>query len=387
MTEKNEAPATVGAGARGEESLESQHVNASGPETQARAGGGRLAIRCIADIAREELKWLWHNRIPLGKVSMLLGDPGLGKSLITLAITSTVSRGAGWPIPGEGRAPHGDTILISAEDDPADTIRPRLEAAGADLMRCHFLDGVGSKATDDAAPILRPWRLRDVGLLNKALEETPNCRLVVIDPISAYLAGTDTHKNADVREVLAPLSTLAAKYGVAVIVVSHLNKAQGGPAIYRATGSLAFTAAARAVYVVTKDRNDAARRLVIPLKANLAPDVTGLAYKIDTTNDGTPRIKWEPQTINVDADQALAEAPDFEARSQTDEAVEWLRGALADGPQPAGDLKRAANEDGIGKKPLRKARERLRIKPRKDGFSGSWIWELPKMPSEDAPDA
>ncbi|MGH8272518.1 MAG: AAA family ATPase, partial [Gammaproteobacteria bacterium] len=339
----------------------------------------RCAVaRRLADIEREALMWLWEGRIPLGKVSMLVGDPGLGKSMVTLGMAATVSRGGRWPIRGEGVAPAGDVVLVSAEDDPADTIRPRLEAAGADLNRVHILDGI-KEVTDAGERIKRPWNLADLPELERLFERLPACKLLVIDPVSAYLAGADSHKNADIRALLAPLSELAAKHKLAALAVSHLNKSQG-PAIYRTTGSLAFAAAARAVYCVTKDADDPGRRILVPIKANLAPDASGVAYRIGTDETGTPRLEWEPDAFPVDPNEALSREPD-EDRSATTECAEWLRGELANGPKLAKELQREAREAGFTDKVLRRARERLNIKPRKRDFSKGWAWELPaKMP-------
>ncbi len=338
----------------------------------------RVVTRCIAGIPAETLRWLWPARVPLGKITILSGDPGLGKSLVTLAIAAAVSRGAAWPC-HEGTAPQGDVVLVSAEDDPADTIRPRLEAAGADLQRVHVLDGI-EYIDDDGMPQRRPWSFTDVAVLETRLRALPDCSLLIVDPLSAYLGGTDSHVNADVRALLAPLAEMAARCGVAVLCVSHLNKGSG-PAIYRTTGSLAFVAAARSVFAVAKDKNHANRRLVLPIKCNLAKDSTGLAYTIAEIN-GAPVIAWESAPVTISAEEALA-TEDNESRSQTDEAVDWLRQELATGPAKAGDVQKQSRLAGISEKSLRCARERLAIHPRKSEFSGGWTWELP----EDAQDA
>ena len=333
-------------------------------------------VRRIADIEREELAWLWPGRFPLGKLSLLAGDPGLGKSLIAVALAAAVSRGARWPIEAEGTAPLGDAVLISAEDEAADTIRPRLEAAGADLGRVHVLDGIRD-VDPQGRPYERPWTLFDLPALDDALAGLPECKLLVIDPVSAFLAGTDSHKNSDVRAVLAPLAELVSRRRVAVVAVSHLNKS-AGPAAYRTSGSIAFTAASRAVYAVGKDKADPSRRLVVPIKANLAPDASGLAYRV-RTQGGAPVVEWEPDPVAVGADELLAPAVRDQAPTETDEAVEFLRDALRDGPRKAKDVTREAREAGIGDKALRRARERMGIKPLKREFQGGYVWEIPAV--------
>lgn len=344
-------------------------------------GTPRVVTRCISEIPAEPLSWLWPGRIPLGKLTILSGDPGLGKSLMTLAVAAAVSRGSRWPC-REGIALVADVVLVSAEDDPADTIRPRLEAAGADLGRVHILDAV--EYTDENGDLhRRPWNFTDIEALEMRLVALPACRLVIVDPLSAYLAGTDSHKNADVRALLTPLAEMAARRRVTVLCVSHLNKSQGA-AMYRTTGSLAFVAAARAVYVVAKDQNDAGRRLVVPIKCNLAKDSTGLAYTIGEI-DGAPVIQWETEPVTITAEEALA-VEDNEGRSQTDEAVDWLRKELATGPAKAADVQKQARLAGISDKSLRRARERLAIHPLKSEFAGGWTWAL-REDAQDTQDA
>lgn len=340
----------------------------------------KAAVTCLADIHPEPLRWLWPGRIPLGKLTILSGDPGLGKSLVTLAIAAAVSRGSSWPC-REGDASLGDVVLVSAEDDAADTIRPRLEGAEADLRRIHILDAV--EDTDESGKQQRrPWNLNEVVALSEKLVALPDCKLVIVDPLSAYLAGTDSHKNADVRALLAPLADMARQRHVAVLCVSHLNKSNG-PAMYRTTGSLAFVAAARAVYAVAKDQNDASRRLVVPVKCNLARESTGLAYRIAIGSGGAPIIQWEVEPVTVSADDVLA-SEDTESRSQTDEAMDWLRQELCVGPTKASDVQKQARLAGISEKSLRRARERLNIRPHKSEFSGGWTWALPEDALEDA---
>ncbi len=337
----------------------------------------RIASRCVADIDREEIAWLWPGRFPLGKVSMLVGDPGLGKSLVTLHLTAIVSRGGRWPIRDEGKAPLGDVVLVSAEDDPADTIRPRLEAAGADLSRIHIIDGIND-VTKAGTPVRLPWSLAELPTLEQKMARLPGCKLLVIDPVAAYLAGTDSHKNADIRTLLAPLADLAAKYRMAVVCVSHLNKSQG-PAMYRTTGSLAFVAAARAVFAVAEDKEDSDRRLVIPIKSNLSAGATSMAYRIGTDETGTPRVEWEPSAIEIDAETALARDDARGEHSERDEAGEWLADFLSEGPRASSDVRKEALGIGLAWVTVRRAKDSLGIRAAKTRFDGGWEWTLPKM--------
>src|SRR5690606_15615930 len=134
------------------------------------------------------------------------------------------------------------------------------------------------------------------------IRATADCRLVIIDPVSAFLGSTDSHNNSEVRGVLAPLAEMAARHGVAIVAVTHLNKG-GGSALNRVIGSIAFTAAARAAYVVTRDEDDPARRLMLPAKNNLGCDENGFAYRLE--GEPTPHIEWEPTLVAMSADEAV----------------------------------------------------------------------------------
>jgi putative DNA primase/helicase len=365
--------------------------------------GAPVIVR-MSDVQPELVAWLWPARIALGKVTLLAGDPGLGKSFLTLDIAARVSTGRDWPdCPGMATTP-GGVVLLSAEDGVADTIRPRLDAAGADLARIVVLEAVRavSHGKGGERESARGFDLsRDLLALEAAIQSVEGCRLVVIDPVTAYLGGEDSHKNAEIRGLLAPLAVLAAKYGVAVILVTHLNKAQGGPAVYRAMGSLAFVAAARAAWVVTKDRDDPLRRLLLPMKNNIAPDTGGLAYRIEPRAgtegvDGSPVVVWEPDPVNVCADDALGGAGDrgkgggVGRRTECDDAAEWLAEVLAAGPVLCKDVEREAKEAGHAWGTIRRAKARLRVGSRKRGFTGPHEWHLPedaqppKVLTEDA---
>ena len=174
---------------------------------------------CMADVKPESVQWLWKKRFALGKLSLIAGDPDLGKSLLTLDMAARVSTGTGWPDAPELRTTPGGVVLLSAEDDPADTIRPRLDAAYADARRITLLQAI--RDTDSNGNVkARAFNLAiDIEALESAIAHVENCRLVIVDPISAYLGKTKSHENAEVRAVLAPLGELAARHGVAVVAV------------------------------------------------------------------------------------------------------------------------------------------------------------------------
>jgi putative DNA primase/helicase len=227
---------------------------------------------------------------------------------------------------------------------------------------------------------------RDLPALEVAIESVEGCRLVVIDPVTAYLGGVDSHKNAEIRGLLAPLGAIAERHGVAVVAVTHLNKAGGGPAIYRAMGSLAFAAAARAAWAVSKDKDDPRRRLLLPIKNNIAPDTGGLAYRIEPQGvSGCPVVAWEPDEVNVSADDALAGDRDKSGRrTERDDAAEWLADLLANGPVLCKDVEKEAEDAGHAWGTVRRAKAKLRVGSRKRGFNGPHEWHLPHEPAEDA---
>jgi len=272
----------------------------------------------------------------------------------------------------------GGVVLLSAEDGIADTIRPRLDAAGADVNRIVALEAI--RSVDNGRESARTFDLScDLAGLEAAIRSVEGCRLVVIDPVTAYLGGVDSHKNAEIRGLLAPLGAIAERHRVAVVAVTHLNKSNNGPAIYRAMGSLAFAAAARAAWAVSKDKDDPRRRLLLPIKNNIAPDTGGLAYRIEALGvDDCPVVVWEPDPVNVSADDALAgDREEGGGRSERDDAADWLRDLLAQGPRPARDVERDARDAGYSIATVRRAKAAIGVVSRKPAFGGSWEWTLP----------
>ena len=335
----------------------------------------RVKLTCLADIEARPVAWLWPGRIALGKVTMLAGDPGLGKSFVTLDIAARVSRGVVWPDGTPAMTEPAGVILLTAEDDPADTIRPRLDAAGADVSRIHALEAVRQIDGGETTFSIR----HDMDKLDKLLADSPSVRLVIIDPITAYLDGVDSHKNADVRAVLTPLGKMAGAHNVAMLVVSHLNKSGSSNAQYRVSGSLAFTAAARAVWLFAKDKSDAKRRLMLPMKNNLSNDETGMAYQLGGTADGMPTVQWEREPVTVSADDVLADGDGESGATERDNAAEWLRDLLADGPVSSTDVFNQGNENGFTRPTLNRAKAMLKIRPHRHGYGGDgrWYWSLP----------
>jgi hypothetical protein len=357
-------------------------------------------LRCFSDIVPKPLRWLWPGRIPLGKLTLLIGDPGLGKSLLTTDIASRVTRGtkevsaataqehqsleAQTPsasFPDGAPCESGSVIFLSAEDDAADTIRPRLDVAKADVSRVHILEAVRVKLTDGSLAEKAFNLETDCAALEVALREHPDVRLIVIDPISAYLGGVDSHSNAEVRGVLAPLAALAAQHGVAVLCVTHLRKS-AGVAVYRAIASIAFTAASRAVWAVASDPEDADRRLLLQVKQNLSASMGGLAFRIEA-QISVPRLTWEPGAVTLAANDVLGNL-ELQDQNERREAKVWLEELLADGPVAVKKIKREAHAAGLSWTTVRRAKDGLSVAASKNGYQGAWQWQLKGAHLKDA---
>jgi len=335
------------------------------------------AVR-LSDVEPEPVRWLWPGRFALGKLSLIAGQPGLGKSFLTIDIAARVSRGDHWPCDESTRCDQGGVVLLSAEDDIEDTIVPRLIAARADRSRIQAMRALYQPQPGIAPGAEKPVPfslLEHVPQLEELIHRAEPCRLVVVDPVSAFLGKTDSHNNSEVRSALAPLAAMAERNGVAVIAVTHLNKGQGS-ALDRVIGSIAFTAAARAAYVVTRDEDDPVRRLMLPAKNNLATDLDGFAYRLE--GEPTPHVEWESTPVAMSADEAVggrsSRGPEPDARR---DAEAWLMDYLAAGSRPAKALYIAASEDGHTKDTIRRAKATLGVQATKTGYQGAWVWLLP----------
>lgn len=344
-----------------------------------------LVVMCVADVASKPIEWLWPQVFALGKHSTIAGDPGLGKSQVSIALAALVSTGG--ILPDGSRAPLGDVVFITAEDDVADTIRPRLEAAGADLRRVHVIDGVPA-TTPNGQEGVRGFDLTsDVHRLAELLERLPETRLIVIDPVSAFLGGTDSHKAAEVRAAMGAISKLAEVRRVALLSINHLNKGGGGgSALSRVSGSGAFTAHPRAAYLVTRDKDDQELRTMAPIKNNIGDDTTAYFFKvISVTVAGdieTSRVEWQERTEQLSADEALEQKSPKSGGAEVLRATDYVRDALAFGAKPAREMEAGAKAAGISAATLRRARAALRVVASKETgkSNGAWVWALPEPP-------
>lgn len=331
-------------------------------------------ITCLSDVEPQDVAWLWHPYIPLGKLTLLEGDPGLGKTFISLTLAAAITRG--WPLlsqtggPGEELEP-SNVLYMSAEDGLADTLRPRLDAAGADVSRIHALTGWRSTDAQDKT-VEGAVSLGDIPVLEQALEQTKP-KLVIVDPLQAYLgAGVDMHRANEVRPVLFTLSNLAEKYACAVVCIRHLNKAVGGKALYAGLGSIDFTAAARSVLQVGEHEGE---RLLAQVKSSLAPQGKSIRYEVE---DGA--VNWLGVS-DVSAEELRAPPQRVEGRGTVERATAFLQNFLADGPQSANATFRTAEQEGISNRTLKRAKEQLGVQSLRTSAGnegeGQWVWLLP----------
>ncbi|MCP5404930.1 MAG: AAA family ATPase [Pseudomonadaceae bacterium] len=349
-----------------------------------------LDIVCLADVKPEPVVWLWPQRIALGKLTVIVGNPGLGKSQLVASIAGVVTTGATWP-DGTASCDVGDVILLSAEDDAADTLVPRLHAVHADMQRCHTIEAV-NECGKDGRSIKRDFNIRnDIERLERCLKDRPETRLIVIDPISSYMGMTDGNNNNEVRSTLAPLIELAARHCIAVIAVTHMNKSLGTNPMARVMGSMGLIAAARAGWLVVEDKNDLSRRLFLSMKSNLSGSAEnqGLAFRIKSAvvqeNISTSRIVWDGTPVTISATDALQQE---DGNDEAGDVQGFLHNLLEDGPQKAVDIFTAAKAAGFSEKSIRLAKKKLGIKTRKSSMHGGWEWGLPsKIPEggEDTP--
>ncbi len=349
-----------------------------------------VILTCGADIRPEPIEWIWPGFLAAGKLEILSGAPGCGKTTIALSLAAILTAGNRWP---DGSNASAAAVAIwSAEDDAADTLAPRLLAAGADMRSVHFVTATASEEGER-----RPFDpATDTFHLARALAGL-KVRLLIIDPVVNAVAG-DSHKNTETRRALQPLVDLAGKLGCAVLGITHFSKGtQGRDPVERVTGSIAFGALARLVFAAAKAGDDdvdadGCDRLFVRSKSNIGPDGGGWRYALEQvavpghSQLFASRVRWGlPLEGEARALLATAEAATGpEERNALADAVEFLRSLLTDGPLPAKAIRSDGENAGHTWRTMHRAADRLNVERRKEGMRGGWVWRLPlaaKMPA------
>lgn len=333
------------------------------------------------DLTPKATAWLWPAWLALGKLHILAGAPGTGKTTIALGVAATVTLGGRWP-DGE-RCEAGNVLVWSGEDDPADTLLPRLIAAGGDPSRVYFIEG--ARVAGEAVPFDPAAHM---GMLLAEVQRIGGVRLLIVDPVVSAVAG-DSHKNTEVRRALQPLVDLAASAGCAVLGISHFSKGgAGGDPAARVVGSVAFTAVARVVLVAAKTKDDEGRdcRILARAKSNIGPDDGGFEYHL-TRIEALPgieasRVEWGKE-VQGSAGELLARAdPDTTdaaaASNDLNDAAELLRQELTGaGWVASAETYKVLKDAGFAKKAVWAAGKRLNLQRKKGGMAAGWYWRLP----------
>lgn len=328
-----------------------------------------------SDLTPEPVRWLWPDWLALGKLHILAGAPGQGKTTIALAMAATVTIGGRWP--DGSRCEPGNVLIWSGEDDPADTLLPRLLAAGADRSRCYFVSGTridGEVQSFDPA--------RDMTALELQAHAIGGIKLLVVDPVVSAVAG-DSHKNTEVRRALQPLVDLASRLDTAAVGISHFSKGgAGGDPASRVVGSIAFTAVARVVLVAAKVTSDDSedRRILARGKSNIGPDDGGFEYHIEQAEPlpgiHASYIAWG-QSVAGSARELLAE-PGSKPQDDTNDACELLRAELTADTWTNSDMACLPLKGaGFSKKQIWVASKKLGVIRKKGGMKDGWYWRLP----------
>lgn len=339
--------------------------------------GGEL----LSEVAPERIEWLWDGYIPLRKLTVGDGDPGLGKTMLFAAdLAARVTTGRAMPDGTPGIPGGAGVVIFTAEDDPADTLQPRLVAAGGDLKRVLVVTTIRRPDPDSeaGAMIERLPTFADRDFIERKIKQV-GAKLVIFDPFMAYLPSTvNSFRDQDVRSALAPLARLAQETGAAFVLIRHLNKGNFANALYRGGGSIGIIGAARSGLLVVKDPDDENVRLFGQTKSNLGRSMPSWTYRVAEDDHGVPHIQWEGQSERSAAD-LLNVSSERDTTSKLETACSLLREELADAPRPEAELESLAKAQGISRATLRRAKKMLDVLSDKVGVGkdGYWVWKLP----------
>jgi len=345
----------------------------------------KAKIRCFVDITEESVDWLWHNRLPIGKACELIGDPNTGKSFLCTEIIARLSTGEDLPDDEVTERDAIKSLMVSSEDEPEDTIKPRLRKAGANMEQVFFLDGFRFGSKNQTLNLKNPEHVKHLEIAIKEFKVS----LLVLDPLDAYLGGTNSNINACVRELLTPLNRVLRDTKCTLLAIRHLNKNEQMKAMHRGGASVGFTANARASFIVC-EVPDSDEKAVICIKANLSqmPEHIGYTIKPDEDEPDRAILEWSSERPDVELGDLLR--PDSTSSDTSDRAdtEAWLVDLLSKGPVPSKELfEKAQMELSVSESTLKRAKKNLRgtddeieaVRIGEDGGergAGEWCWTL-----------
>ncbi len=333
---------------------------------------GPVLVR-MDTVEEEEIDWCWFGRVAFGQLNLITGEPEVGKSFNTVDLASRLSVGAGWPDSPHEPGPQCSSILIGCEDGKAQAIKKRLRLCGADASRVSVLDGFRRPVDVDTVQWID--LSVDLGAIEAMIRADPAVRLLVFDPLSAYIGETDSHKDAEVRRVLTPLCGLAERLRIAVVGIMHTNKATGQKAFLRISGAAAFYQLARCAFAIGRDPADDDRRFMVPMKCSgLIRRPPALAFRF--CDEG---LKWELEPVQVTADDLFSDKKRSTKGIAVKEAKDWLIGFLGDGPRRANEVYEQGDLCGHNERTLRRAKRELGVRSDRlpDGEGGHYaVWRL-----------
>ena len=312
-----------------------------------------LKIISMDEVPVEEVEWLWYPYIPFGKLTIIHGDGGEGKTTLILQLAALLSRGEKLPCDSTEREPI-KVIYQTAEDGLGDTIKPRLLAGNADCSQIKVID------ESEATLTMLDERIE------KAIVET-GARALILDPVQAYIgAKVDMNRANEVRAILSQLGQIAGQYRCAIILVGHLNKAQGNKSNYRGLGSIDFQATARSVLIVGRLKDNPQIRVMVQDKSSLAPEGEPIAFELDKENG----FRWLGH-YDISVDDLLSGIP---KEKKSEQAENLILEYLSKGKYQQKELVKKAQAIGISKRVLDEAKKALNVRSLKEG--SQWYWEL-----------
>lgn len=314
-----------------------------------------VKFKYYSSVTEKEVEWLWYPYIPYGKLTLLQGDPGEGKSTFILNVVALLTKGKAMP---DGYKSSGvqSVIYQCSEDGAADTVKPRLMAAGADCKKvAYILDEEEALTLDDTR-------------IEEAIEKT-GARLFILDPLQSFVPQDgDMHSAGRMRSLLGNLSAVAEKHNCAIVLIGHMNKSQSGKHLYRGLGSIDITAIARSVLMVERDEENPSVRYMFPVKSSLAAEGDAIAFKFDRKRG----FQW----IGA-CEHKHYEEPEEITETKADIAERLILGLLKDGDMPGDQIIKFMENAGISERTVNKVKKKLGIKSFK--LKNKWFWTIPEL--------